>query len=140
MRYLVDTNVVSELRKINSGKADKNVINYFSDISPSDMYMSVVTFYEFEKGIKQMESRDPSQGAVLRDWMQNHVVKHWGANILPIDINVATVCADLQVPDPKSLSDSFIASTAIVHNLTLVIRNVKDFENIDVPIVNPWVA
>lgn len=134
----MDTNVISEFRKINSGKANQNVIRYFSEVSPDDIYMSVITFYEFEKGIKQIELRDKVQGAVLRDWMQNHVIKYWGANILPIGRDVATVCADLHVPDPKSLSDSFIAATAMVHNLTLVTRNVKDFESIDVSIVNPW--
>jgi len=140
VRYLVDTNVISEFRKISSGKANENVINYFNEISPNDIYMSVITFFEFEKGIKQIELRDQTQGAILRDWMQNHVVKYWGANILPIDTNVALVCAELHVPDPKSLSDSFIVSTAIVHKLALVTRNVKDFENIDISIINPWIG
>lgn len=85
-----------------------------------------------------MELRDQAQGEILRNWMENHVIKYWGLNILPIDVNVARVCADLQVPNPKSLSDSFIASTAIVHGLTLVTRNVKDFERIELDIVNPF--
>lgn len=138
MRYLVDTNVISEFRKISSGKANKNVVAYFSDISPTDIYISVITFFEIEKGIQQIELRDQTQGAILRDWLENHVIKHWGDNILPVDTNVAAVCASLHVPDPKSLSDSFIASTAIAHGLTLVTRNTKDFEKIDVPLVNPF--
>jgi len=134
----VDTNVISEFRKIKSGKANKTVINFFKHIPPSDIYMSVITFYEFEKGIRQMELRDKSQGDLLREWMENHVIKYWGENILPIDINVARVCADLHVPNPKSLSDSFIGATAIVHGLPLVTRNVKDFEDINVTLINPF--
>ena len=138
MRYLVDTNVISEFRKMRSGRANENVVRYFSHIQPSNIYMSVITFYEFEKGIKQMELRDQDQGEILRNWMENHVIKYWGANILPIDVNVARICAGLHVPNPKSLSDSFIASTAIVHGLALVTRNVKDFEKIDIEVINPF--
>ncbi len=138
MRYLVDTNVISEFRKINSGKANKKVVNFFKHASPSDIYMSIITFYEFEKGIKQMELRDRKQGALLCDWLENHVIKYWGDNILPIDINVARVCADLHVPDPKNVSDSFIVATAIVHSLPLVTRNVRGFQSIDVTLINPF--
>ena len=138
MRYLVDTNVISEFRKISSGKANENVVSYFSNTSPADIYISVITFFEIEKGIKQVELRDRTQGAILRDWLENHVLKYWGDNILPIDTNVARVCANLHVPDPKSLNDSFIASTALVHGLTLVTRNTKDFDNIDIALVNPF--
>lgn len=136
--YLLDTNVVSELRKAKSGKANKNVIAWAKDISPSSLFLSVITVLELETGILLVERRDPSQSAILRSWLEAHVLTTFSERILPIDVAVAQRCAKLHVPDPRSDRDAIIAATALVHGMTVVTRNTSDFDQTGVEILNPW--
>jgi predicted nucleic acid-binding protein len=136
--YLLDTNVVSELRKAKSGKANKNVIAWAKDISPSSLYLSVITILELETGVLLVERRDPSQGAVLRSWLNAHVLPVFSERILYLDVAVAQRTAKLHVPDPRSDRDAIIAATALVHGMTVVTRNVGDFNQTDVELLNPW--
>ena len=136
--YLLDTNVISELRKAKSGKADKNVVSWANNVSATRLFLSVITILEIETGVLLVERRDPSQGAVLRSWLNAHVLPAFSERILPFDTAVAQRCAKLHVPDRRSDRDSIIAATALVHGMTIVTRNVDDFEPTGVEILNPW--
>ena len=136
--YLLDTNVVSELRKAKAGKADKNVNAWADSVSATSLFLSAITVLELETGILLLERRDPTQGAVLRTWLNSHVLPAFSGRILAIDVAVAQRCAKLHVPDPRADRDSLIAATALVHGMTVVTRNVADFEPTGVEIFNPW--
>jgi len=136
--YLLDTNVVSELRKAKAGKADKNVRTWAESVLASSMFLSSITILELETGILLVERRDPAQGALLRTWLDGHVLPAFSGRILSIDVAVALRCAKLHVPDPRSDRDALIAATALVHGMTVVTRNVADFELTGVDILNPW--
>jgi toxin FitB len=136
--YLLDTNVVSELRKAKSGKADKNVLAWANSVAASSLFLSVVTIMELETGVLLIERRDPTQGAVLRSWLNAHVLPAFLEKILPVDTAVAQCCANLHVPDPRSDRDALISATALVHGMTVVTRNVGDFVGTKVDLLNPW--
>ena len=138
--YLLDTNVISELRKAKSSQVNQNVITWAKDISPSSMFLSVITILELETGILLIERRDPRQGAVLlRSWLNTHVFPTFCERILPVDVAVAQHCAKLHVPNPSSDRDAIIAATALVHGMIVVTRNLCDFERTGVTLLNPWV-
>ncbi len=134
--YLLDTNVVSELRK--AGKADKNVSAWAESVPASSLFLSAITILELETGILLIERRDPQQGTMLRNWLNAQVLPAFANRILPVDVAVAQRCAKLHVPDPRADRDSLIAATALVHGMTVVTRNVADFELTGVEIFNPW--
>ena len=136
--YLLDTNVVSELRKARSGKADKNVAIWADSVDAADLFLSAITIQELEIGILLVERRDPAQGGMLRAWLNNHVLPAFTSRVLPVDTAVAQRSAKLHVPDPRPVRDGLIAGTALVHGMTLVTRNVSDFEGTGVLILNPW--
>ena len=135
--YLLDTNVISDLRR--PGMAPAALVRWAAETPVSDLYLSAMSVYELEIGIQRLERRDPAQGAILRAWMGRSVLGRFRDRILPIDQAVATRCAALQVPDPKPERDSFIGATALVHRLILVTRNLRDFEGMGVEIRNPWI-
>ncbi|TQV78161.1 type II toxin-antitoxin system VapC family toxin [Exilibacterium tricleocarpae] len=138
--YLLDTNVVSELRKAKSGKIDKNVLAWADKVATSSLFLSVISIMELETGVLLIERRDPTQGAVLRSWLNTHVLPAFSERILPVDTAVAQCCARLHVPDPRSDRDALIAATALVHGITVVTRNVDDFVATKVELLNPWVV
>jgi predicted nucleic acid-binding protein len=138
--YLLDTNVISELRKAGDGKADANVIAWLSGVDAATFYLSAVTVMEIELGILRIERRDPAQGGRLRAWMNNHVLPEFADRTLSVDTAVVLRCAALHVPDPCSDRDAFIAATALVHGMTIVTRNTADFKATSVPLLNPWNA
>lgn len=134
--YLLDTNVVSELRK--AGKADKNVKAWADSVSANSLFLSSITILELETGILLIERRDSAQGTMLRTWLDSHVLPAFSGRILAVDVAVAQRCAKLHVPDPRADRDSLIAATALVHGMMVVTRNVADFEPTGVEIFNPW--
>jgi predicted nucleic acid-binding protein len=136
--YLLDTNVVSELRKARAGKADRNVTAWAAHVPLTQLFVSVVTIHELEIGVLLAERRDPRQGRLLRAWLDGRVVAGFGTRIVPVDTAVVRRSARLHVPDPRPFRDALIAATALVHGLTVVTRNVTDFEPTGVPLVNPW--
>ncbi|HLP67825.1 MAG TPA: type II toxin-antitoxin system VapC family toxin [Rhizobium sp.] len=140
MTFLLDTNVVSELRKIGDGKADPNVVAWIEAEDAIRFYISAITILELERGVLGVQRRDARQGARLRSWLDDRVRPEFAGRILPIDDAVATRCAHLHVPDRRNEADALIAATALVHNLTVVTRNVKDFEGTGVIVVDPWLA
>ena len=136
--YLLDTNVVSELRKIRLGKADRHVAKWADSLDSADLYISVITVQELEIGVLLVERRDKSQGAVLRLWLNERVLPAFNGRILTVDSAVAQRSASLHVPDPRPVRDGLIAATALVHGMTVVTRNVADFEPTGVALLNPW--
>ncbi len=136
--FLLDTNVVSELRKAGDRKADPNVVAWLSSVDAATLYLSAISLLEIELGILRIERRDTPQGSRLRAWMNHHVLPEFRDRTLPIDAAVALRCAPLHVPDPYSDRDALIAATALVHGMTVVTRNTGDFEASGVPLVNPW--
>jgi len=137
--YLLDTCVVSELRK-RPGVVDPGVLRWAQEHPARDLYISVVTIQEIELGILRRERRDPEQGVVLRRWLDDGVLAGFDGRILPVDIEVARAAARLHVPDPRPERDAFIAATAAVNSMEVVTRNIADFEPTGVPFLNPWRA
>ena len=136
--FLLDTNVVSELRL--PEKANPNVVFWADQIPSTSMYLSVISLQELETGVLRMERRDPVQAIALRTWFDGQLRPRFGERVLSIDSAVALRSAHLQVPDTKSYRDVLIAATAMVHGMTVVTRNVSDFKLTGVPILNPFDA
>ncbi len=134
--FLLDTNVVSELRK--AAKADPHVRRWAHRVAPSDLFLSAISVLELELGVLLAERRDPRQGAILRAWLENRVLTAFSDRVFPIDTAVARRCAALHVPIPRSDRDALIAATALVHGLTIVTRNTADFPA-PVSLLNPWI-
>jgi len=140
MIYLLDTNVVSELRKAKTRKIDRRVAAWEKTVSASEMYLSVVSVLELEIGILLLERRDAAQGRHLRNWMNDRVLSAFEGRIMPINLEVVRRCAAFHVPNPRPDRDALIGATALVHGMTVVTRNVRDFEGMDVALLNPWEA
>ena len=138
MNYLLDTIVVSELRKIGDGKADARVAAWVDTEDAENFFISAITILELERGVLGIQRRDAAQGARLRAWLDNHVRPEFAGRILPIDDQIAMRCAHLHIPDRRNEVDALIAATALVHGLTVATRNVRDFEGTGVVVVNPW--
>ena len=138
MMFLLDTNVVSELRKARAGRADKNVAAWAAGVSAASMFVSVITIQELEIGVLLAERCDPPQGEVLRRWLVEQVLPAFGERVLPVDAAVARRSAPLHVPDPRPVRDSLIAATALVHGLSVVTRNVAGFAPTGVEVIDPW--
>lgn len=136
--FILDTNVVSELRKAKAGKADKQVTAWAGGVLPSSLFLSAITISELELGVLQSERRDSAQGLILRSWLDGHVLPAFAGRVLAVDTAVAQCCARLHIPDPRSDRDAIIAATAIVHGMTVVTGNVAAFAPIKVQILNPW--
>lgn len=138
--FVLDTNVVAELRKIRLGRADKNVARWANGVHAADLYLSAITVQELEIAVLLAERRDPPQGALLRHWLDTRVLPAFAGRILSIDTAVAQRSATLHVADPRPVRDSLIAATALVHGMTVATRNIADFAASGVMLFNPWEA
>jgi len=138
--FILDTNVVSELRKIRLGKADRHVAEWADSVHAGSLHISAITVLELEIGILQVERKDAKQGTLLRIWLDALVLPEFSGRIFPIDTAVALRCARLHVPDPRAERDALIAATALVHGMTVVTRNLADFAATGAPLLNPWDA
>ncbi|MBK2124529.1 type II toxin-antitoxin system VapC family toxin [Fangia hongkongensis] len=136
--YVVDTNVISELRKAAVKKADINVVKWASSVSASELFVSSISILELEIGILSKQRKDKPQGDILRAWMDSHVMPAFADRILAFDANVAKKCARLHIPDPKSDRDAMIGATALLHGMTLVTRDIADFKWMKLSCINPW--
>lgn len=136
--YLLDTNAISEMRKIKQGKADSAFIAWLAQTDTSHFYISAVSIMELERGVLSMERKDPKQGEKLRDWLNKLLAHLFAGRVLEINHQTALICAALHVPNKAPENDSWIAATAIQNNLTLVTRNTKDFEQSGAKLLNPF--
>lgn len=137
MKYLLDANVLAELRK--RARANVHVVEWFDALDSDAILISVVTIGEIRKGIDSLQRRDPKAALVLEHWLQRLLTLHRNS-ILPIDLAVAEEWGRLNVPDPLPVIDGLLAATARVHDLTLATRNVKDIARTGVSFINPFVA
>ncbi len=138
MMYVLDTNVLSELRKVRLGKADANVAAWAESVDAADLFVSAITLMELELGVLSMERKDAALGTLLRAWLDEQVLPEFSGRTLAVDTTVALRCAKLHVPDRRSERDALIAATALVHGMAVVSRNVADFKQTGVTVVNPW--
>ncbi len=138
--FILDTDVVSELRKVKSGRADRNMAAWVIRLPAPALFLSCITIMELELGILFLERRDTAQGATLRSWLNQFVFPTFSNHVLPVDAAVAQRCAALHVPNRRPERDAFIGATALVHGMTVATRNVADFTSMGVPVINPWDA
>jgi toxin FitB len=141
--YILDTNVVSEMRKAQGGhagssRADARVKAWLSSVPASSLYLSAITILELEIGCLRLERRDATQGKLLRTWLETLVLPAFAGRVLPVDVVVALRCAALHVPNPPAERDALIAATALVHGMTVVTRNSADFASTGARLLNPW--
>jgi predicted nucleic acid-binding protein len=137
--FVIDTNVVSELRKVRSGKANPGVAEWASEIPSAALFLSAITLHELEHGVLLMERSDREQAAVLRAWLDHSVAAAFNDRVLAVDERVARRAAALHVPNPAPFRDALIGATALVHDMTLVTRDLKDFQRFsDLEVLNPW--
>lgn len=137
--YLLDTNVVSELRKLPAGRANPGVVAWATSVPSAAMFLSVISAYELELGILLAERSDHAKGQVLRSWLNDTVLPAFEGRILPVDQAVAVQSATFHVPDPAPYRDAFIGATALIHGMTVVTRNALDFERFpNTEVLNPW--
>jgi predicted nucleic acid-binding protein len=134
--YLLDTNVISALRR--PDKANPNVRSWAASTQLAKMFLSSVTILEIERSILLIERRDPVQAAILRRWLEDHVLTDFANRIFAVDVPVARRCAALHVLNAQSERDAIIAATALVHGLPVVTRNTADFITTGVTLLNPW--
>ncbi len=137
--FLLDTNVVSELRKAHAGRANPGVVDWAGSVHATLMFMSVVSLHELEHGVLLAERRDLTQGAILRTWLDSSVTTAFRDRFLPVTSAVAREAAALHIPDPAPFRDALIAATALHHDMAVVTRNVRDFERFaGLEVHNPW--
>lgn len=137
--FLLDTNVVSELRKSRSGIADPGVSQWASEVPAALMFVSVISIHELEHGVLLAERSDPAKGEVLRRWLTGSVMPAFADRIVSVDATVVVRSAALHVPDPAPFRDALIGATALVYGMVVVTRNVRDFERFaGLEVLNPW--
>ena len=135
-RYLLDTNIISELRR---SRPDPAVVKWLDGIGRADLLLSVLTIGEIHQGIVRLARRDPDQARVLADWLAA-LERGYADRIVPVTATVARRWAELNAVRPLPVIDSLLAATAIEHDAVLVTRNVRDLEGVDVRMVNPFEA
>lgn len=138
--YLLDTNVISNARKIHTGKMPYCFVKWWNDVDLMQCYLSALTIFEIELGILQKARKDPIQGEILTNWLENQIKVQFNGRILPYDMAMANKTAPLHIPDPKALVDSMIASTALHYDLIMVTDNQKDFVDFKgLKLLNPFI-
>jgi predicted nucleic acid-binding protein len=140
--YLLDTCVVSELRR--PDKANTKVLAWAQSVAVVEQYISAITILELEQGVLAKERTDPSQGQVLRRWLEQSVRVHFAGRIVAFDEQAALCCAALHVPNPKSYRDAMIGACGLIRGITVVTQNTKDFIHMvdksgaRIRLHNPW--
>ncbi len=136
MSFLLDTNVVSALRR--KDKAEKQVVDWFESVAGAEFFISALTMMEIEIGVRRLERHDRRQAAIIRAWKEGPLRTLFRGRFVDVDLEIAERCASLLVPDPQPEIDALIAATAIVRGLTLVTRNERAFLTMPVRMMNPW--
>jgi predicted nucleic acid-binding protein len=135
VNYLIDTNIISEVRK--GAKCDRNVAAWYDSILDSDIYLSVLVLGEIRKGIERARAKDPAQAHALEKWLMD-VIRSFGERILPIDHAVADEWGRMSAKRSLSTIDALLAATAKVHRMTLATRNITDVADLGTDILNPF--
>ena len=135
MKFLVDTNVVSEIRK--GPRCHESVARWVENTAQSDLFISVITIGEIRRGVERIRRRDSRSADILEAWLFE-LVAEYEDRIVPIDLEIATEWGRLNVPDPLPVVDGLLAATARVRNLVVATRNVRDIARAGVDTVNPW--
>jgi len=135
LSYLIDTNVISELRK--GRRCDANVARWFDSVGDEEIFLSVLTIGELRRGVELIRRRDPVSAESLDTWLAQVLSTHAG-RFLPVDSSVAEQWGELNVPNPVPVVDGLLAATAIVNGLTLATRNVGNIAGTGVPCLNPF--
>ena len=136
--YLLDTNIISELKKLDSGKIHPQVQRWAYSINLMQTKISVVSIIEIHTGILSLARKDQAQAASLDNWFTNRLLPAYRTRTLSVDTEVALICAQLHIPAKRPINDAYIAATAIAHNLTLVTCNVRDFQGLPLMLENPF--
>jgi toxin FitB len=137
--FVLDTNLVSELRKARAGKANPGVTEWAAGVPAPLMFLSAISLHELELGVLLAEHNDPPSGEVLRRWLDASVIPAFDDRVLPVDAQVAKRAAALHIPDPAPFRDALIGATALLHGMAVVTRNVADFERFaGLEVVDPW--
>lgn len=137
--FVLDTDVVSELRKAKSGRANPGLASWASSVSSSQMFLSSITIHELEYGVLLAERSNPEQGALLRRWIDESVSAVFAGRVLPVDAAVARSAAALHIPDPAPFRDALIGATALVNGMTMVTHNVRHFRRFEgLDVLDPW--
>lgn len=134
MGYLLDTNVVSELRK---SSPDSNVEAWYDSVPGSDLFLSVLTIGEIRMGVERARRRDPGKAASLENWL-TRLETAYGDHIVPVDTAIADTWGRLSVPDPLPVVDGLLAATAYDRGWVFVTRNAKDVRRSGVRVLNPF--
>jgi predicted nucleic acid-binding protein len=133
--FLIDTNVISELRK--GEKADRAVLEWMSQVDEDDLYLSVLVVGEIRKGVERVRRRDRASAQALETWLRQ-ITTAYAERVLPITTEIAEAWGRLNVPDPLPVIDSLLSATAQVHGMTVATRNVADISRTGVPVLNPF--
>lgn len=136
--YLLDTNIISELKKLDSGKIHPQIQRWAYSINLMQTKISVVSITEIRTGILSLARKDQAQAASLDNWFTNRLLPAYRTRTLSVDTEVALICAQLHIPTKRPINDAYIAATAIAHNLTPVTRNVRDFQGLPLMLENPF--
>ena len=136
--YLLNTNIISELKKLDSGKIHPQVQRWAYSINLMQTKISVVSIIEIRTGILSLARKDQAQAASLDNWFTNRLLPAYRTRTLSVDTEVALICAQLHIPAKRPINDTYIAATAIAHNLTPVTRNVRDFQGLPLILENPF--
>jgi toxin FitB len=137
--FLLDTNIVSELRKVRGGRANAGVVDWVEAAPSAGLFISVITIHELEHGVLLKERSDPAQGALLRQWLDHSVPAAFRNRVIAMDETVARRAAALHLPDPAPFRDAIIGATALVHGMTVVTRNLGGFRRFDgLDVLDPW--
>ena len=134
--FVLDTNVISELRRPH--KANPRLLAWAAATPVDQTYLTAINIMEIERGTLLMLRKDAMQGTILRKWIDTEILPRFEGRILAVDTQVAQCCARLHVPNPRSERDALIAATAVVHRMTVVTRNVGDFQIDGLKVICPW--
>lgn len=136
--FLLDTNVLSELRKIKIKKADQRVVDFIDSVDAAELCISAITIFEIEMGILKIAKQRSDEAAMLSEWMSHDILPFFGSRILTLDHKSARIFAHLMHPRTRAYRDAMIAATAMAHGCTIVTRNIRDFQDLSLPLIDPW--